>query len=109
MNLFEKLANQCPENILHKLYMLRGDLKALDGNLPAALGYFQTAIQCAEREGFLCLRGLAHERAAMALKRLGKVPNTESEAKDHLRSAMSLYEQWGSPALSAYLKRRHNL
>ena len=106
---FEKIADQCPENVLHKLYLLKGDLKALDGDLPGALAHYECAIRCAGREGFFCLRAIGHERSAMAIQRLSKAPNAELEAKTHILTAISLYEQWGGLALVANLKQRHNL
>ena len=51
------------------------------------------------------MHALAYERAAVAHQRLG----TETKAKELMTTALGLYDKWGAHAVTAHLRKKHNL
>ena len=66
------------------------------------------AVDHASLSGFKQLEALAHERAGVACQRLGKGEEREN-AMEHLRHAVTLYDEWGGAAFVAHLKQKYNL
>ena len=94
------LAKECPENNLHKLYILQGELCALEGKLEMALKLYNQAINHAMEQGVTQLQALAQERASVALQRLGDPTSTKhSEAIKFMKQAIASYERWGAAAI----------
>lgn len=103
----EKFAVAGPENVLHKLYLLRGEMSAVKGDLKAAMGWYQKAIQHASQEGVLQLEALGYERSAVALQRLGN--SNDAEVRSQLEEAISRYQDWGALAIAKHLKGKQKL
>lgn len=87
---FSKLS---PENTLHKVFLLQGELAALNRNLKKALKWYSQAMEHAKAECVIQLHALAHERAAIALERLGRSTTDARMAVEHLREAIKLYDE----------------
>ena len=102
-----KLAKQCPDNTLHKLHLLKGEQQVLKGNLGAALDWYKMAMAHASKADVPCMNGLANERSAIALIRLGGGPDHAKKVNDHLRRAVELYEYWGADALAKRIKKKY--
>lgn len=105
----QSLAKACPENILHKVYLLRGEMYAARGNLSKAVEWFTLASRNAALVDVPQFRGLAHERAATAYQRLGKTPKDAARAKEHLNEACRVYTLWGAYGVVTHLQKKHSL
>jgi len=101
-----KLAkHSCPANTHHVLYLLKGELQALEGKLGTAMEYFKRAMNRASAESVRPVHALAYERAGVAHYRLGN----RVEATRLMQRAMELYDEWGATAIVSYLKQKYNL
>jgi tetratricopeptide (TPR) repeat protein len=98
------LAKTCPENILHKAHLLRGEFYACSGKLGKAAESFRLAIDNASERGMWQFLALAHERAAVAFHRLGNTPEHRQKASENLNQAIDAYTEWGAIAIVSYLK-----
>lgn len=110
----EKLNRHCAENIQHKVFLLRGELKASKGNLSEALKFFNLAARHAEKQGSIHLQALAHERSGVAQMRLGKSARDTGEAmqngesiKQNLQTAIRYYREWGATKLVRCLEHKY--
>ena len=106
LNKLCKLSKLIPENIHHKVLILRGELEALNGNLPRALEFFQLAAVSASTNGFVHLHALARERSAVALRRLGKDRNGMVQATELTKLAIAGYYDWGASAVAVHLNQQ---
>ena len=104
----KQLAKHCPENILHKVYLLQGEMEVLKGkHLNRAMDWYKKAMDHAALHQFGHLHAMAYERAAIAHQRLDS-PNSP-EASRLMSRAIELYDDWGGAAVVAHLKKTHNL
>lgn len=85
-------AQHCPENYLHRVYLVEGELARVAGNHAEALSKYTTAVELAEKSGFTQEQAFAHEKAGLSLQSCGKV----KEAKVHFVKARSLFQLWGA-------------
>jgi hypothetical protein len=88
----EDLARHAPENLTHRVLMLQGELKAIDGEVDQAVSLFKNAMDRAEQHGAMGDRALACERTGLVLRMHGK----EDDALDYLEDCCGLYRQWGA-------------
>jgi hypothetical protein len=86
-------ARHCPDNFLHKVYLVEAEVAVTDGLFDEAMTKYNMSIAQAERQGFVHEQALACERAGYALRQNG---NRQGEAKHFLTQASSLYGQWGA-------------
>ncbi|MEW6188427.1 MAG: diguanylate cyclase, partial [Thermodesulfobacteriota bacterium] len=93
----------CPENFQHKADLIRAEVAGIEGRFQEALGLFQSAIEGADRNGFLYEQALACERKGQMYLHSGN----EAEAGVMLTLAYRCYEQWGSIASMVYLASRY--
>ena len=110
----ESLNRHCNENIQHNVYLLRGELKASKGNLREALHYFTLAERHSQKQGFVHLQALAHERSGVALMRLGNSGKNAVETKRdeeairyELQTAINYYRAWGATRLVRMLEQKY--
>ena len=99
------LAKECPENILHKLYILEAELCALKGKLEMALSWYDQAVDHAIQQGVTQLQALAQERASVALRRLGKSTSKRKDSAQFMKQAISTYDRWGAAAIVTHLQK----
>ncbi|CAB9497091.1 Transcriptional regulator [Seminavis robusta] len=100
------LAEVCPENIMHKLHLLNGELEAFNGKLNEAVASFKLAIDNAADRGIWQFLALAHERASMAYHRVGRTTEHSRKAKNHLNNAIEAYSEWGACSYVEHLMQR---
>ncbi|CAB9512265.1 Protein tyrosine kinase [Seminavis robusta] len=106
----ETLSNHCPENLLPHVYLLRGEVQAVKGNLLNAIDLLKKASDYAASEHNLQLQALANERAAIAYQRIGgDSESAVGAASALLERAITLYDEWGAAAVVVHLKEKHGL
>ena len=88
----QTLSAHCSDNIDHKAHMVEAELKALEGDIDAAMVLYNKAMEHAEKQGAMNDQALACERAGLALRMCGK----EDDALDYLEDCCALYRQWGA-------------
>jgi tetratricopeptide (TPR) repeat protein len=91
----QKMARTCAANFANKCYLLQAELAALHGTSVRAMSLFDSAIQAANREGFLQEEGLAYERLARYHCFLGHAYT----AAPYFERARDAYRKWGAQTL----------
>ena len=98
-----------PANDLNKIFLLKALRAALRNDRETAHARFKESIHHAQRSGFLNEEALAHELAG----RICLDWDETFRAKALLERAVSLYNQWGSPAkafqVTSILPREHTM
>lgn len=97
----EAWADLCPDNALHKVQLLAGEIAALEQRPLDAARLYEEAIDRATREGFLQDAALAHERCGRMYLRVG----LKRDAEAHLADAIRGYVRWGATAKVRALAR----
>jgi tetratricopeptide (TPR) repeat protein len=92
LNKLKDSARHCPDNFLHKVYLVEAELANSAGCYEAALTKYEMSIAQAKRQGFVHEQALACERAGYAMREQGK----HDEARHFLTLAQTAYEQWGA-------------
>jgi tetratricopeptide (TPR) repeat protein len=85
-------ARHCPDNFLHKVYLVEAELANSTGNYDEALAKYEMSIAQAKRQGFVHEQALACERAGYAMREQGE----HDGARHFLTLAQTAYEQWGA-------------
>jgi len=81
-------------NVVHSLHLLEAELAVLNGKNKKAEQHFISAIDTAEKNGFLQDQALSNEMASTYYKRRGD----ESNRDYHLKQAIECYSRWGATA-----------
>jgi predicted ATPase/signal transduction histidine kinase len=100
IKLFKRWEKGCPDNYIHKRYLLEGEYARRKGKLGEALEAYSNAIQQARNYGFIHIEALAWERAGMLQRAL----DNQSLASGSLRNAAALYRRWGCTVRLEWLK-----
>lgn len=85
-------ARHCPDNFLHKVYLIEAEVAHSIGCYAEANRKYEMSRAEAERQGFIHEQALACERAARAYYGRGD----RDEAMGAFARAISLYGQWGA-------------
>jgi len=105
----ENLNTHCPDNVDHKVCLIKAELILLKGDpkkgIKKAMPLFEQACKSATNAGFLHIKALALERTSAALLRVGD----EREANDFLKQAKEAYADWGAHAIVKSLDRRYSM
>jgi len=100
----QKLAEFCPENFGHKLYLLQAEMLRLQESTSwDAMPYYQQAIDSAKEHGYLHYQALANELCGEFCLR----QNNIIAANVYLSEAYNLYEKWGCQVRISDLLKRH--
>lgn len=99
----KKWAKHAPMNIMNKLALVKAERASITANKEQAVSHYQQAISLSREHLFLQEEALANE----LLARFYLAENNPEEAKSHLRSAHSLYEEWGASAKCRQLEQEH--
>ena len=81
-------------NVVHSLHLLEAELAALNKKNKKAEQHFNSAIDTAEKNGFLQDQALSNEMASTYYKRRGD----ESNRDHYLKQAIECYSKWGATA-----------
>ena len=92
-------------NVVHSLHLLEAELAALNGKNNKAEQHFKSAIETAEKNGFLQDQALSNEMASSYYKRR----RDESNRDYHLKQAIECYSKWGATAKVQQLTSRRSL
>jgi len=98
---FERWAQLCPSNYLHKLQMLQAELLRLKNRPIEALNLYEQARESALESRFLMDAALCDELAGFFWLDLGVTYQSDS----YLRRAISGYHQWGASGKVTWLKQ----
>lgn len=98
-----KWSDSCPENYLHKLYLVEAEKIRISGNSWEALKYYDLAVENAKANGFIQNAALANELAGIMLLDDGYL----KLASPYFVEAFNLYEAWGSKRKISQLKERY--
>ncbi len=85
-------AEHCPENFLHKYWLVEAEIARLTGEPLKAIDWYDRAIAAAEEQGFIQNEALGNELAAKFWLERGK----REIAKLYLRKARHGYQLWGA-------------
>ncbi|NES65068.1 MAG: GAF domain-containing protein, partial [Okeania sp. SIO2D1] len=91
-NKFEKWAEHCPENYLHKFKLIQAELARITEKGYEAIDFYDEAIASARENGYTQNQALANELAARFYLAKGK----EKIANIYLEEAQYTYLQWGA-------------
>jgi tetratricopeptide (TPR) repeat protein len=92
LNKLKDSARHCPDNFLHKVYLVEAELANSARLNDEALKKYEMSIAQAKSQGFVHEQALACERAGYAMREQGK----HDEARRFLTLAQAAYEQWGA-------------
>ena len=84
----------------NKVSLLEAEISSVSGRVDEALVKYDDAVRWAQKEKILSEVGLAHERAGLLLRRVGRF----EEAARQRHFAVEAYQQWGAQAKLQYLR-----
>ncbi|MBD2635222.1 AAA family ATPase [Limnothrix sp. FACHB-881] len=101
--LLEKWAEACPNNFLHKYYLVTAELVRLSGDRSSAVDLYDRAILLAQKNEFIQEEALANELTAKFYLDWGK----EKIAESYMQEAYYRYAHWGAKAKVNDLEERY--
>ncbi|MBO3462984.1 trifunctional serine/threonine-protein kinase/ATP-binding protein/sensor histidine kinase [Aetokthonos hydrillicola Thurmond2011] len=101
--LIKTWADHCPENFLHKYYLLSAEMAKISGNSSEAINFYDRAIAGATKNEFLHEAALSNELAAKFYLDWGK----EKVAAIYMQEAYYDYARWGASSKISDLERRY--
>ncbi len=93
-------AESCPENFLHKYYLIGAEVARITGKDMEAINLYRQAIESSKEQGFIQVEALANERMAMFWLQ----KNNSVIAKIYMVEAVYWYSVWGAKCKVADLK-----
>lgn len=94
-------SENCPENFLHRLWLLQGLRSGLEGDVDQGISRLTEAAERAARHGYVNDEALAWEYATYLQKR-------NSLPMPALDRALESYARWGAHGKIAYLKEQYS-
>lgn len=88
----EAMVIDCPENVLHKAHLLRGEILAFEGQYDEAMCKYLASITYAGKAGYVNEEAIANEKAGEMLLRRGLA----CQALPFVKEARDLYARWGA-------------
>ncbi len=85
-------ANNCPENFLHKYFLVAAEISRISGEWYQAIDLYDQAIELARENEFIQDEALSNELAAQFWWTRGK----EEFARLYIRKAYQCYQIWGA-------------
>lgn len=98
-----RLADACPENFLHKYYLLSAEIARINEDHLAAEPLYEKAAQSARENGYVQTEGLANELAGTAFVNRG----LQTAALGYLEAARQCYKKWGANGKVDHLEKSH--
>ena len=98
----KKWSEGCPNNFLHKYYLVEAERNRILDNPIDAIEYYELAIKLAKSNEYLSEQALALELAGKFYLSIDKT----MIAKYHLQEAINLYQVWGADAKVSQLKSK---
>ena len=90
---FKKWAASCPDNFIHKYYLLEAELAKIKNiSMDKILEMYDLSISAAYNHGFIQDEAIANERAGLYLKDSGK----DILSKSYIRQSALTYIRWGA-------------
>ncbi len=96
----KKWADNCPENFLHKLYLISAEMNSLRGRNESAMRFFDKAIKCSRDNEYLLDEAVANELAAKFYLGAGH----EGIARMYINESFSLFRELGADGKSYQMK-----
>ncbi len=98
-------AKYCPENYLHKVYLVEAEKFRINGDLWNALIYYDLSLGNAKDNGFIQYAAIANELAGIMLLDA----NHFKLASPYFIEAFNFYEAWGAKKKNSLLKEKYFL
>jgi predicted ATPase/signal transduction histidine kinase/CheY-like chemotaxis protein len=99
----KKWADHCPENFLHKFYLMSAEMNALYGKKERAMLLYDKAIKYARDSKYLPDEAIANELAAKFYIETGH----ENIAKMFIAESCSLFQKWGATGKVNQIKEKY--
>ena len=96
----KRWATACPENLLHKCWLIQGEKARLNGQKAEAIEYYDRAIAGAQANQYIQEEALANELAAKFYLDWGK----DKIAQTYMLEAYYCYARWGAKAKTDHLE-----
>ncbi|KAL3936581.1 MAG: hypothetical protein SGBAC_008134 [Bacillariaceae sp.] len=96
---FKKTASAVPENYLHKIHLIEGELLAYRRKPAQAVSMYGRAQEHARKHGFLEVVAIACEQEALVRREFGMADQSECYQR-----AIRYYEEWGATAKATRMK-----
>ncbi len=100
-----KLANNCPDNFLHKYLLVAAEMTSTFGSEYEATQLYNHAIKSAKENGYVQNEAIANELAA----KFSLSKNKSIAAKNYLIESHSCYLKWGATAKAKDLEKKYSL
>lgn len=99
----KKWAKDCPQNFLHKFYLVEAEKHRVLGHTDQSIDCYDKAIRLAQQHKFLQDEALSNELAAKFWLKKTK----ESFAEPYMQRAHHLYGLWGAKAKTRHLEEKY--
>ena len=96
-------ARRCPENYLHKVWLLEAEVARIRGHRQRAMDLYDQAVNRALERQFWNDEGIAHERAANYYLSIGKT----AIARTYLQAARQAFLKWGALSKAQQMKAQY--
>lgn len=96
-------AHACPQNVQHKLELIKAEIERAKGHHGAAIEHYETAIAEAKRFGFSHIEAIALERYAQLWQHMGRT----NFASELISSALLKLIQWGANNAAKRLRTQY--
>ena len=91
LRLMKKWKESCPENFLHKYYLIEAEIKRITGRDIQAMKLYSLSIDSAKKNGYTCNEAMSGELAAGFYLSRG----FNDLAVLHISTALEKYKKWG--------------
>lgn len=95
-------AKHCPDNYLHKWYLITAEVARIDGAQDKALNFYNKAMVAAEKSGYTQDLALTHELIALYLFSIDR----DQLAIPHIHKAWRYYYKWGATAKTEHIEEK---
>lgn len=104
LKILKKLAARCPENYLHKYYLIKAEMSRLIRKNRQAEELYEQSIKTSRMYGYIHDAAIAAECYAKYGVRQGK----QQLAKMYMTEAYEAYSEWGAVAKAADMERKYS-
>ncbi len=99
----KKWADDCPENFLHKYFLMEAERARIEGRNQASMDLYEQAIQAAKEQQYGRNEAIACELAAAFY--LGR--NKERFARSYFMQSLNAFQQWGATEKVKQLREKY--
>ncbi|WP_304941841.1 helix-turn-helix transcriptional regulator [Vallitalea guaymasensis] len=105
VSIFKRWSDNCPDNYLHKYYLIYAEMSRIKRNHEKASCYYDLAIKSAAETGYIQNEAIANELSGKYYHNRGNY----KIARYYLEDAYNCYSKWGATGKCEKLKKRYNI